>query len=255
MGVESFIKEHPIETAAIAGGGVLVFILILSRGSSGGANSSSDLGTYYNAQLQSQNLSNANAVVQAQANAQNNQTNAAAQVQNDTLEAELAATALQYDSTNKTAAINADVENNYITQAASVSNTQTRAAQDVNDTYINASEDVANTQTAAMTTVYGDQFDYLKQVNNNQSKIAVAALPGATFQLSKGNNASQLTAASLIEALMGQTGPSIASAQGATQTEIGNQNTSSLSSILNSISGVVSSGGKTATGIFQGLFA
>ena len=217
----NWMKEHPAITASVAGG-VGLIVYLMSR--SGGSTASSSVSAVANSQLQQAQLANQNAAVQAQATVQQNTAAYAAQVANNQTDAALAATIAQYQANTATATLAAGVQNN-----------QTAAAENVANTKVNAQLAAYQTQTASESDMLKNEFAYLTQANNNQTSLNQSAMniaaPGVSYQIAKGNNASQSSAYSYLEALTGATQPSIATAQGATYVELGNQSTDA--SIIN----------------------
>ena len=214
-----WIKEHPAITASVAGAiGLLVYLM--SRSGSG----TSDVATVANSQLQQSQLANQNAATQAAAQVQENTAALATQASNNQTEAALAATVAQYKAQTDVA-----------TLAAGVQNTTTGAQENVAITTINAELAAQQSQVAA-------ESKYLTEQNDLTSQTLAAALPGTTYQINKGNNASQSSAYSFLEALLNKTNASVATANGATTQQVSSN--AANASIVSSL-----------TGFFSGLFA
>jgi len=216
-----WMKEHPAITASVAGGiGLIVYLM--SR--SGGSGLSTNLSAVANSQVQQAQLANQNAAVQAQATVQQNTAAYAAQVANNQTDAALAATIAQYQANTATATLAAGVQNN-----------QTAAAENVANTKVNAELTAYQLQTGTESDALKNEFAYLMLANNNQTSLNQSAMniaaPGVSYQIAKGNNASQSSAYSFLEALLNKTQASVATAQGATYVELGNQSTDA--SIIN----------------------
>lgn len=162
MKIFDWVKEHPLESAGI-GIGIALLIYIVTRSSSTG--STSDVSAVANSQLQQASLANQNAAVQAQAQAQENQDALAAQVQNNTVAAELASSIANNQAGVQTAQI-----------AANVQNTQTGAQESVANNTINAELTAQQSQVAAESAGLTTEFNYLTNVNNNQTSLAQSTL-------------------------------------------------------------------------------
>lgn len=162
MKIFAWIKEHPTETAAGAVGLFVVFYLFTRSSSTG---TSSDVATVANSQLQQASLANQNAATQAAAQAQENQDALAAQVQNNTVAAELAQTVSNNNAATATAQLEAQVSENTTNQQANVANNT-----------INAELTAQQSQVAAESAGLTTEFNYLTAVNNNNTSLAQTTL-------------------------------------------------------------------------------
>ena len=234
-----WIKKHPAITAAAAGGVGLVVLLLSRSGSSTG--SSSDVATIENAQLQAASLANQNAQVEAQANAQQNTAALSAQVQNNQVEAELAASALNTQAGVQTAQLAANVQENQTNQAAGVANNT-----------VNAELAAQQSQVAAESQGLNTEFAYLTQANNNTTDLQKSILStvstggngGIFYGQSGTTDEALLSALSLATPAGAGTVPSAEGALGAGVVS----NNAAQASIVNSIVGGLSQA-------FSGLFA
>lgn len=168
MSVMTWVESHKLETA---GGAIALFIVIyLLLNSSGSSSSaSSDVSAVANAQLQQESLANQDAATQAAAQATENQTALAAQVQNNQTEAALASTALQTQANEQTATLAAGVQNN-----------QTNAQENVADTTVNAELTAQQSQVAAESAGLNTEFAYLTAANNNATTLSATELNDVT---------------------------------------------------------------------------
>lgn len=240
MSVGTWVKEHKLETA---GGAVALFIVVyLLLNSSGSSAASSDVSSVANAQLQEQTLANQNAATQAAAQATENQTALAAQVSNNQTEAALAATALQTQAGTQTAQL-----------AAQVQEGQTSAQENVADTTVNAELEAQQSQVAAESAGLSTEFAYLTQTNNNATALSTTELNDVTeggknggifYGQSATTNEALLSALALVQPGGVGTVPGAENALGAGQVSSNEANASIVSSITSGLAAA-----------FSGLFA
>jgi hypothetical protein len=235
--VFGWVKEHPAIAATTVGGiGVLVWLLSRS-----GTGSTSDASTVANSQLQQASLANQNAATQAAAQATENQDALAAQVQNNTLAAELAATVSNNNVSSQTAQLAAQVQENTTNQQADVANNT-----------VNAELTAQQTQVAAESQGLTTEFNYLTQVNQNQTALSTSVLNTVSSGGKQGGifyGQSATTDEALLSALsLAQGGSStVSSAESALMGGQVSSNYSNASIVTSLISGISS--------VFSGLFA
>jgi len=240
MSVMTWVEGHKLE----AGGGaialfVVIYLLLKSGSSSSG---SSDVSTLANSQLQQASLANQNAATQAAAQATENQTALAAQVQNNQTDAQLAAVVEQTQANEQTAQL-----------AANVQNTTTGAQESVANNTINAELAAQQGQVAAESAGLNTEFAYLTQVNNNATTLSTTELNDVTedgknggifYGQSATTNEALLSALSLVQPGGVSTVGSAENALGAGQVSSNAANASIANSLVSGLSSA-----------FSGLFA
>jgi hypothetical protein len=239
MSVLTWVKEHPLESG---GGAIALFLVIYLLSKSGSTTgSSSDVASVANAQLQQASLANQNAATQAAAQASENQDALAAQVQNNTVAAELAQTVSNNETGVQTATLAAQVQTN-----------QTEAQESVANNTISAELAAQQSQVAAESAGLSTEFDYLTEVNKNQTALSTTELNDVTeggknggifYGQSATTNEALLSALALSQPGGTATVPYAENALGVTAVS-GNQ---AQASIINSIFSGIS-------GVFSGLF-
>jgi hypothetical protein len=203
-----FVEKHPYTTAAVAGGVVLLFVILSMRGSSGGATASSGVdpvtaqlyaqtqqlqasGQAQSAKYASdQNLATIEAgyglsLAQIQTNAQSHQTDTAAS-------ATLAGIAAQSDVQKTAIAATLQEQQNQTVVQNNQINAQLAALQDTNATSAFIAQNAANEQLGIANLTAGTQRDIA--AITGQTQLGIANLTSQT-QLGISNNQSQVAIA------------------------------------------------------------
>lgn len=208
--VMEWAKNHPTE-ALLGVGAVIGVFYLFSRSSSGGGNTSAS--AYYGAQAQVAGQQASYAAVEAQQQAQVQQTQIAADTQNYQTLASLAAIKTQYDAAVRAAQIQANVANN-----------TTNAQAGVASQYINAETSALQSELTAATTAQQQKLNFMQQFAQY-----VTTFNGSQNRLS------------FLQSVLGQ--PNAAAATQQSYANVTGSGNAMWASIVNSI-------GTTMTGLF-----
>lgn len=273
--IMGWMKAHPYATGGILLVGIIALYMLMSSGQQSGSASAAtqaaqDAASQQQMQLEEQQLNASSAAQQAQigaqvqatqiaANAQNNQTVGQVEAQYNSNDASLIAALAGGEVSGQQNALEAGVDNNYITTQGTVANNtlqaELAATEDTNSTNLSAYSDTMNYQNALASLqagLIGQQIQSNTTLGttalNNQYNLANTTL-GIVQQagLNHGTESLEDQLAAITESALGQSNVGVAAEQAAGAEGVAAEQNNPLNTLISNLGNI----GQTITaGIF-----